>query len=91
MKKLTQAVFDSPECPVWAESAFIDSVGYAIAANVPKRFLQCCKIDGEELWSQTYDAEGYLEGVGAKFSIIDISTTYDTTNWQQSAIDRGEK
>lgn len=88
MKKLTQAVFDLPECPVWAESAFIDSVGYAIAANVPKRFLQCRTIDGNEFWSQTYDAEGYLEGKGVKFYIIDTSVIYDTTNWQQSAIDR---
>lgn len=91
MKKLTQAVFDLPDCPVWAESVFIDSAGYAIAANVPKRFLQCCAIDGKESWSQTYDAEGYLEGKGAKFYIIDMSVIYDTTNWQQSAIDRGEE
>lgn len=91
MKKLTQAVFDLPECPVWAESVFVDSVGYAIAANVPKRFLQCCTIYGEEVWAHTYDAEGYLEGKGVKFSIIDTSVIYDTTNWQQSAIDRGEE
>lgn len=29
MKKLTQAVFDLPECPVWAKSVAVDADGGA--------------------------------------------------------------
>lgn len=77
MKKLTQAVFDLPECPVWADSAVVDIEGDVWAFRCTKDELEA----NEEMgWHET---EGFT-----KYAII--GKGYDTTNWQQSAIDRGE-
>lgn len=76
MKKLTQSVFDLPECPDWADSLAVDANGDLYAFNCHKEFLNSiCNIHQGIIGS-------YWELVGSG---------YDTTNWQQSAIDRGEK
>lgn len=76
MKIITQAIFDG--APDWVMSAAIDSTGDVYLYAVPKAELS---FDSDECWwvylgdkdnSQTYSPYG----------------GYDTTNWQDSAIDR---
>lgn len=82
MKKLTQEVFDLPECPEWAVSAAVDASGGAWFYSVEKDDLRLvvtsCK---SEQWSCIHINNATCDFIGQ----------YDTTNWQQSAIDRGEE
>lgn len=77
MKKLTQEVFDLPECPEWAESAAVDGFGCLAFMN-----------SGKDNW---YACSGVFEymGVNMESKYYQVEEGYDTTNWQQSAIDRG--
>lgn len=71
MKKLTQEVFDLPECPEWAKSVAVDGHGRAWWFNdIPMHS------DWRWFIPSTESMSSYI-GCG-----------YDTTNWQQSAIDR---
>lgn len=86
MKKLTQAVFDLPECPVWAESAAVDEDGRAYYHSKKKESLTVIPSDGDDLG--LHDA--YVSP--PDYDRIElIGSGYDTTDWQKSAIDRGEK
>lgn len=78
MKKLTQAVFDLPECPVWAESAAVDENG--IACWYPDSYPHLNYNVDSGVWGSEWSLMCKIIGSG-----------FDTTNWQQSAIDRGEK
>ena len=82
MKKLTQAVFDLPDCPEWALSAAVGANGvgtyYADTANNLEP-VEVCK---SGFWI-------YREGGNKKFDIQKIGEGFDTDNWQQSAIDKG--
>ena len=80
MKRLTQAVFDLPECPEWAESAAVDASGYAHWFNCE---VAPCHATG------CFDVK-YTD-YECIFEMKKIGSGYDTTNWQQSAIDRGEE
>ena len=82
MKKLTQAVFDLPECGVDALSAHVESDGRAFANTVTMDYLE----PHEDEWLII----GMPKGVGVVTQYY-LGSGYDTTNWQQSAIDRGEK
>lgn len=81
MKQLTQAVFDTPDCPEWALSAAVDGDGvgtyYADTAN----YLEAVKVRNSEFWI-------YKEGGNKKFDIQEIGKGFDANNWQNSAIDR---
>ena len=81
MKKLTQAVFDLPECPPDARSAAVDSDGEAWVFLCDKSKL---KIE------DAFGSSGHYPSVLTR-EVRFIGEGYDTTNWQQSAIDRGEK
>lgn len=80
MKKLTQAVFDLPECPYWATSATVDVHGVAKWHSVAKNLL----VDNQEsgLWENEHINGAWSKTIGSGFDVVD---------WQQSAIDRGEK
>lgn len=81
MKQLTQAVFDLPECPEWALSAAVDADGdgtyFADTANC----LEAVEVGNTGIWI-------YKEGGNKRFDVQDISNSFDSTNWQNSAIDR---
>lgn len=81
MKKLTQAVFDLPECPEWALSAAVDDDGvgtyYADAANQ----LESVEVCESGFWI-------YKEGGNKRFDIQEIGKGFDATDWKKSAIDR---
>lgn len=77
MKKLTQAVFDLPECPDWAESAAVDSDGFAYLYED----------NADSLVLHELEFSNFRWGTAKK----SLGGGYDTTNWQQSAIDRGEE
>ena len=85
MKKLTQAVFD--DAPGWAKSAAVDADGSAYYHSKKKESLVVIPSSGGDdigvhdayVSPPDYDR---LELIGSG---------YDTKNWQQSAIDRGEK
>ena len=82
MKKLTHAVFDLPECPDWAESAAVHRNGEASWFDVPKQYID----EDSGCWGYTrYFQPSELY----RHKLIGIG--FDATNWQQSAIDRGEK
>lgn len=76
MKKLTQAVFDLPECPKWAKSAAIDSNGDGFWYEDTKRSLRVLDMSHDVSYTTQR----------AKF----ISSGFSTENWHQSAINRGE-
>lgn len=78
MKKLTQAVFDLPRCPEWAASAVVDGHGRAWWFKVKSNDIPMHS-DGHWFIPSTESVSSY------------IGSDYDTTNWQQSAIDRGEE
>ena len=76
MKQLTQAVFNG--APDWVMSAAVDSTGDVYFYAVPKKELS---FDSDECWwvylGDKDDSQNYSPYEG-----------YDTTNWQNSAIDR---
>lgn len=81
MKQLTQAVFEG--MPDWVKSAVIDEDGTAWFHSKMKSQLIAIPADGDYLGCHDapvrppdYDKTEYI-GAG-----------YDTTNWQNSAIDR---
>lgn len=75
MKQLTQAVFDG--APEWVMSAAIHESGYARLWSVPKSNLKPC---GREFISTSIFGETvYSRPLGDGF---------DTTDWQNSAIDK---
>lgn len=78
MKKLTQAVFSLPECPPWAKSATVDIDGTACYFAHTKEYL--CVLQVSKIWGH----KEKLFGANCK----EFGTDYDTTNWQQSAINR---
>ncbi|WP_227430431.1 hypothetical protein [Psychrobacter sp. I-STPA6b] len=74
MKKLTQAVFREKRMPKWTKSAAVDYDGVARYHDVPKSELK----RSHTIW-QPHSDTSVICGYG-----------YDTTNWQNSAIDRGD-
>ena len=77
MKKLTQAVFD--DAPDWVKSAAVDSDGEANLFESNKDTLRCRQYGG--FWSK---------GVaGTRRKVVGLD--YDTTDWENSAIDREYK
>lgn len=77
-KKLTQAVFD--DAPHWVKSAAVDADGAAYYYSVTKGLITP---DAADFWLFRFDCDYH------RFQ--QITGEWDTTNWQQSAIDRGEK
>lgn len=78
MKKLTQAVFD--DAPSWVKSAAVDSEamqGRAFFYSIPK----------EDLCRDEIEHGGKF---GIRYKAICIGSGYDTENWRESAINRGE-
>ena len=90
MKKLTQAVFK--DAPDWAKSAAVDENGNGFYHNIEVAKL---KNDGGQHWPNNhFDYGKYICGVitGAKKSGSYLDAIrFDTTDWQNSAIDRGVK
>lgn len=72
MKQLTQEVFDG--APDWVKSAAVDSDGAATGFSSYKSALKC----RSDIWTKG-DANARECGLGYG---------YDTTDWQNSAIDR---
>ena len=81
MKKLTQAVFDLPECPADAKSAAVDSDGEAWVYLCDKSKLQI---------EEAFGTLGHYPSVSTR-EIRFIGSGFDTSDWRQSAIDRGEE
>ena len=81
MKKLTQAVFSLPECPEWALSAAVDvnGKGYYYADFV--KYLEPIEVDTTGIWI-------YRDGGNGRFEFEVIGNSFDSTDWQNSAIDR---
>lgn len=77
-KQLTQDVFSFPDCPPWVMSAAVNDDGEAWVFNCPEAELIIRENFGQ-YWDtpDTNDAQCYCIGKG-----------YDTTNWQESAINR---
>ena len=82
MKQLTQEVFDSPDCPDWAESAAVNANGLATWFDEKWQHLD---IEGE-WWGY---AKNFQRSVG--FRHAEIGHGYDTTNWENSAINKASK
>lgn len=72
MKKLTQAIFDG--APDWVKSAAVDSDGTATGFSSYKSALKC----RSSIWTKG-DVHASECGLGYG---------YDTTDWQNSAIDK---
>lgn len=83
MKKLTQAVFDLPECPVWAESAAVDASGIAywweLSADSIKPLI--------DRWIVNTPYTGFIE----KVRIKRIGYDFDIAEWNKTRVTRGEK
>lgn len=72
MKQLTQAIFN--DCPNWVKSAAVDSDGYAYLYEESAELLTLHELEfSNSSW-----------GTARK----SLGGNYDTTNWQNSAIDR---
>ena len=72
MKKLTQDLFIW--APDWVKSAAVDSDGYVWGYSVDTLFLSIG--DKGDKWTANFGR------------CMCLGTGYDTTNWQNSAIDR---
>lgn len=75
MKQLTQEVFNRPDCPEWANWAAIDASSKAHWFN--------CEVMPDYA-TDSFDAMYAVDG----FKMELIGTGYDTTNWENSAINR---
>jgi len=84
MKKLTQA--DFKDAPNWVESASINSDGTCYFHNMEKSLLMPYQIEAAlGVWDMNYIAPepNYIQDL--------VGIGYDTTDWQNSAIDREVK
>lgn len=79
-KTLTQAVFSLPECPTWAKSVAVDEDGVANYFSVAREHLLAGKTSKGGMW--------LFISTKLEHKFQRISSGYDTTDWQQSAIDR---
>lgn len=81
MKQLTQEVFDLFDCPEWAESAAIDGNGEAWFYACDKSKLKIEK---------SFGVYGHYPNIQTS-DLSFIGSGYDTTNWENSAINRALK
>lgn len=87
MKKLTQAVFDLPECPEWAESAAVDSDGDAFWYNAYPHQLEQ---NGEYHYINEDDEHlpyHHPDGVSTMYDKY-IGSDFNTNSWAYSVINR---
>lgn len=77
MKQLTQAVFE--DAPDWVKSAAVDSSGDAYYYSVPVSELT---LDSDECWWL------YMGAYWNDYRDDYVGEDFDTTDWQNSAIDR---
>ena len=75
--KLTQKIFDRPDCPDWAQYAAVDSNGSAYWYDDPPR-------QGEEQW-HTQRVDVYNGGVA---KVKRLSGRYEASDWKNSLIAR---
>ena len=83
-KTLTQDVFKN--APDWVHSAAVDEDGSAAYLSIPAAWAVPSKIMGKGVWVVDCSLPPKDELWDWKWQTIDNG--YDTTNWQQSAIDR---
>lgn len=80
MKTLDQSVFARPDCPNWAESAAIHADGRLYFYECDAQALQAIPCSANKKLGVWRCPDGYY--------FEHFESSYDTTNWQNSAIDR---
>lgn len=79
MKKLTDEIFNSPDCPEWAEYAFIQYDGTATVVSGDTSGIFLSTLGGPLAWTVELPR-------GAKTQ--DLPGVWDTADWQNSLIRR---